>query len=54
MHQHVLSAGKDGKLVVQDIRTGYFPRQHIASSVAVVSSQGHVAFHTGRVQRVCG
>ena len=39
VHQHVLSVGRDGHVVVQDVRNGYFPRQHMARSIAVLSSQ---------------
>lgn len=54
VHQHILSSGKDGKLIVQDLRNGTFPRQHIARSVAVISSMGHVAYQRGEVSRVSG
>jgi WD40 repeat protein len=52
VHQHILSSGKDGRLMVQDLRNGTFPRQHIARSVAVISSMGHVAYQRGEVSRV--
>ena len=39
LHQHVLSAGREGRVLVQDAREGYFPREHIARSIAVLSSQ---------------
>lgn len=52
VHQHILSSGKDGKLIVQDLRNGTFPRQHIARAVAVISSMGHVAYQRGEVSRV--
>ena len=39
VHQHVLSVGRDGHVIVQDVRNGYFPRQHMARSIAVLSSQ---------------
>jgi WD40 repeat protein len=52
VHQHILSSGKDGRLLVQDLRNGTFPRQHIARAVATISSKGHVAFQRGEVSRV--
>lgn len=51
VHQHILSVGKDGMLLVQDIRNAYFPRQHMSASVTAISSQGHVAFQRGTVLR---
>lgn len=50
-YQHVISASKDEKVVVQDTRCGYFPHQHIASSVAAISSNGHVCFAKSQVNR---
>ena len=52
VHQHILSSGKDGRLMVQDLRNGLFPRQHIARAMATISSNGHVAYQRGRVSRV--
>jgi hypothetical protein len=51
VNQHVISIQKDGKILVQDLRNGYFPRQHMASSVIAISSQGHVAYQTGKIDR---
>ena len=53
VHQHILSSGKDGRLMVQDLRNGMFPRQHISRAMATISSQGHVAYQRGEVSRVC-
>ena len=50
-YQHIISASKEEKVVVQDIRCGYFPHQHIASSVAAISSNGHVCFAKSQVNR---
>ena len=52
VYQHILSTGKDGKLYVQDVRNGMFPRQHIARAMAAISSRGHVAYQRGEVSRV--
>ena len=52
VYQHILSTGKDGKLYVQDVRNGMFPRQHIARAMATISSRGHVAYQRGEVSRV--
>lgn len=51
VYQHVLSVGKNGTMLVQDVRNGYFPRQHISPCVTAISSQGHVAFQRGEVMR---
>ena len=42
LHQHVLSVGRNGHVLVQDVRNGYFPRQHMARSIAVLSSQVYI------------
>eukprot|EP01032_Pedospumella_encystans_P021105 gene21105-23947_t len=47
----ILSAGRDGKILIQDIRYGYFPNHHISPSVIAISSQGHAAFHRGYVHK---
>lgn len=52
VYQHILCSGKDGQLLIQDLRNGIFPRQHIARSVTTISSRGHVAFQRGDVSRV--
>jgi hypothetical protein len=49
----ILSAGRDGKLLMQDLRFGYFPNHHISPSVTAISSQGHVAYQRGYVHKVC-
>lgn len=48
----ILSAGRDGKILIQDLRYGYFPNHHISPSVMAISSQGHAAFHRGYVHKV--
>jgi WD40 repeat protein len=56
VYQHILSVGKDGKCIVQDLRNGYFPRQHLSRTVASISSRGHMAFQRSdisRVSRIC-
>jgi hypothetical protein len=51
VYQHILSIQKDGKVIVQDVRNGYFPRQHMSSSVVAISSQGHLAYQASSVYR---
>ena len=51
VQHHILSVGKDGNMLVQDIRNAYFPRQHVSGNVTAISSQGHVAFQRGKVLR---
>lgn len=51
VHQHILSVSKDGHAHIQDLRSGYFPRQHIASSLTAISSKGHVAYQRGLISR---
>ena len=51
VYQHILSASKDSRVLVQDLRGGFFPRQHMASSVTAISSKGHVAFQRGDITR---
>jgi WD40 repeat protein len=48
----ILSLGRDGKILMQDLRYGYFPSHHVSSSVTAISSQGHVAFQRGYVHKV--
>ena len=52
LFHHVISADKEGKLLVQDLRNGYFPRQHISGTVAALSTDGSLAFHRGVIDRV--
>ena len=47
--QHIVSVGKDGRMLIQDLRYGHFPSRHTARSVTSISSHGHVAFHRGLV-----
>ena len=51
VHQHIISIQKDARILVQDLRNAYFPRQHSPSSVGTISSQGHVAYHSSQVFR---
>jgi len=51
VYQHILSVSKDCRVLVQDLRGGFFPRQHMASSVTAISSKGHVAFQRGHISR---
>lgn len=51
-NQHIISVGKDGLVAVQDLRNGYFPRQHIARNVTAISSRGHVAFQRSNLHKV--
>ena len=51
VNQHILSIGKDGKLLVQDIRNGYYPRQHIFTNIVALSSSGDLAVHRGHVNK---
>ena len=50
-NQHIISVQKDGKVLVQDLRNGYFARQHVASSLISISSRGHVACQRNHVFR---
>lgn len=50
--QHIASIGKDRRVLVHDIRAGYFPMHHVNSGVVAFSSLGHVAYHRGHVDRV--
>ena len=45
--QGVLSIGRDGRLLVQDLSSGWRPSAHMSSCVMAVSSKGHVAYHRG-------
>jgi hypothetical protein len=51
IYQHILSVGKDGSMLVQDLRNSFFPRSHISPSVTAISSQGHLAFQRSIVDR---
>jgi hypothetical protein len=46
------SAGKDGTLLLQNPRFGYFPYNHVAPMVARISSQGHLAFQRADIRKV--
>ena len=48
----VLSGGKDGKLLIQDLSLGYHPLTHANPTVTAISSQGHVSFHRSGSQQV--
>ena len=50
-NQHIISVHKDGKVLVQDLRNGYFPRQHFSASLMSISSRGHVACQRNRIFR---
>ncbi len=52
LKQHVLTVGKDGLIAVQDLRNGFFPRQHISRTVTAISARGHVAFQRSDILRV--
>lgn len=52
VYQHIVSVGKDNKILVQDLRNGYFPSQHMSGHVVAVSAMGYVAFQRGNVYRV--
>lgn len=51
IYQHILSVGKAGTILIHDLRNSFFPRSHISPSVTAISSQGHVAFQRGLVDR---
>ena len=51
VNQHIASIQKDGKILIQDLRNGYFPRQHITSSIVTVSSRGHLAYQRSNIFR---
>jgi WD40 repeat protein len=46
------SAGKDGTLLIQNPKFGYFPYNHISPVVARISSQGGLAFQRGDFKKV--
>ena len=48
----ILSSGRDGKVLMQDLRYAFFPNHHISPSVTAISSKGHVAFQRGYVHKV--
>jgi hypothetical protein len=52
VNQHILSVGKDGKMLVQDLRNAYFPRRHISACVTAISSRGDVAYQRAKIERV--
>ena len=52
LSQHIFSADKEGKVFLQDIRCGFFPRQHMSGKVAAFGSGGGIAFHSGSIDRV--
>lgn len=49
--QHMISVGKDGRMLIQDLRNGYFPDTHTSRCVTAISSHGHLAFHRGFLER---
>lgn len=51
-NHHIMSISKDGMVIIQDIRTGHFPRQHISRNVTATSARGHVAFQTSNILKV--
>jgi WD40 repeat protein len=51
LHQHLLTVGRNGDMLVQDVRNGDFPRYHMAPSLLTIASSGHVAYHRGNVYR---
>lgn len=52
VYQHIASVSKDGKLLLQDLRNSYFPRQHIFGHGVGLSSQGDMVHHAGSVTKV--
>jgi hypothetical protein len=51
--QHIVSCGRDGKLIVCDLRQSHFPRQDAFSNVVGLSYTGNVAFHRSKIIKVC-
>lgn len=49
--QHLLTIGKDGSLMVQDLRNAYFPGEHISRHVVAFSAMGHLAYQRGNIVR---
>lgn len=49
----ILSGGRDGKVLIQNLYAGYFPYQHLTPCVTAISSQGHVALHRGKIPTQC-
>lgn len=52
VHQHMLSISKDGKILLQDLRNSYFPRQHIFGHGVGLSSLGDLAHHAGQIPKM--
>jgi len=52
VYQHIVSVSKDGKMLLQDLRNSYFPRQHIFGHGVGLSSLGDLAHHAGYVPKV--
>lgn len=46
--EHILSVGRDGKLLLQQPLMGYFPYEHVTGSVVTISNAGHIAFQRGQ------
>ena len=51
IYQHVLSVGKTVACSFRICAPPFFPREHVSPSVTAISSQGHVAFQRGQVDR---
>lgn len=49
--QHILSVGRDCRLLLQDLRHAWFPRQHMASNAVALSVRGHHATQWAQVNR---
>lgn len=47
----VVTVSRDGKLILQNMKSSLFPHEHIARNVTAISSQGHVAYQTAVVRR---
>lgn len=51
-YHHILSVNKTGKIILQDIRNGYFIQQHRGYAMSVISAAGAIAHSTGYVNNV--
>eukprot|EP01041_Mallomonas_annulata_P004728 gene4728-9389_t len=49
--QHTVSVGKEGSVLVQDLRYAHFPRQHMSQQAIALSPRGHLAIQWGHVSR---
>ncbi len=51
-NQSVLSVTKEGVIMIQQVKDGFFPRLHMSGSVTAISPRGHVAFQSSKIIKV--